>query len=196
MDYPTYVMVNNHRYDINTDFRVALKCNEIATDETIGNFERALAVLYTLFGEKALRNIDDQEKLLELSKKYLSCNKEVEIDTRGKPDMDFVEDYDYIEASFMSDYHIDLSKEKMHWWKFSKLINGLSNSENGNCCVLNRVRNIRNYDLTQIKDVKERERVRKAQEQVALKKYDKRYNLTQEQEESIRRLDEIINKKR
>jgi len=31
---------------------------------------------------------------------------------------------------------------------------------------------------------------------LALKKYDKRYNLTQEQEESMRRLDEIINKKR
>lgn len=197
MDYPTYVIVNNHRYDINTDFRVALKCNEIATDETIGNYERALAVLYTLFGEEALKNTNDQEKLLELSKKYLSCNKEEEvIDTRETPDMDFIEDYDYIEASFMSDYHIDLSKEKMHWWKFYKLINGLSNSETGNCCILNRIRNIRNYDLTTIHDPKEREKVRKAQEQVALKKYDKRYNLTQEQEESIRRLDEIINKKR
>ena len=110
--------------------------------------------------------------------------------------MDLIEDYDYIEASVMSDYHIDLSKEKMHWWKFYKLINGLSNSETGNCCILNRIRNIRNYDLTTIHDPKEREKVRKAQEQVALKKYDKRYNLTQEQEESIRRLDEIINKKR
>ena len=70
--------------------------------------------------------------------------------------MDYIEDYDYIEASFMSDYHIDLSNVKMHWWKFNKLINGLSNSELGNCCILNRIRNLRNYDTSKIEDAKER----------------------------------------
>jgi len=197
MNYPTYVIVNNHRYDINIDFRVALEVNQIAQDETIGDFERMLAVLYKLFGAPAIENVADQQKLLEMAKKYLSCNKNNDdIDINIKPDMDYFEDYDLIEASFMSDYHIDLSKEKMHWWKFYKLLNGLSNSETGNCCVLNRVRNIRNIDLRTIQDAKEREKIRKAQEQLALKKYDKRYNLTQEQEESMRRLDEIINKKR
>lgn len=198
MDYPTYVIVNNHRYDIDTDFRIAIECNQIAQDETIGDFERMLAVLYKLFGEKAIKCTGDYQMLLELAKKYLSCGKEIEEITASNdpPDMDYVEDYDYIEASFMSDYHIDLAKEKMHWWKFFKLLNGLSNSDMGNCCILNRIRNIRNMDLRDIQDTKERERARKLKEQVALKKYDKKYNLTQEQEESMRKLDEIINKKR
>ena len=73
--------------------------------------------------------------------------------------MDFVEDYDYITASFMSDFHIDLDNEQMHWWKFCKLINGLSNSDMGNCCVLNRIRNLRNYDVKSIKDPKERQKI-------------------------------------
>lgn len=195
MDYPTYVIVNNHRYDIDTNFKTAIECNQIAQDETIGDFERMLAVLYKLFGEKAIKCTDDYEKLLKMAIKYLSCNKEIE-DTNKEPDMDYIEDYDYIEASFMSDFHIDLSTENMHWWKFYKLLNGLSNSEMGNCCVLNRVRNLRNIDLRTIQDSKEREKIRVLQKEVALKKYDKRYNLTQEQEESIKRLDEIINKKR
>ena len=57
--------------------------------------------------------------------------------------MDFIEDMPYIEASFMSDYKIDLTTCQMHWWKFFKLLEGLSNSEMGNCCILNRIRNIK-----------------------------------------------------
>lgn len=166
---PTKVVIDEIEYPINTDFRVALKCNRIATDLSIGDYERALAIVYTLFGSKGLRNDFHHQKLIELAQKYLSCGKEVKNTENEKPDMDYEQDFDYIVASFMSDYHIDLENTKMHWWTFSNLINGLSNSEMGNCCILNRIRNLRNYDLKEIKDVKERERIKKAQEQVALK---------------------------
>ena len=36
----------------------------------------------------------------------------------------------------------DLENKEMHWWKFMDLMNGLSNSELGNCCVLNNIRNL------------------------------------------------------
>ncbi len=130
MKYPEYVKVNDRMYKINTDFRVAIKCNEVATDETIGDLERALAVVYLLF-EGGLDNPDDFGELLRLARKYLFCGKEP-TDNVEEPDMDYVEDMDYIEASFMSDYRIDLSNETMHWWKFNNLMNGLSNSEMGN----------------------------------------------------------------
>ena len=92
----------------------------------------------------------------------------------------------------MSDYHMDLDNTEMHWWRFMDLMNGLSNSEFGNCCVLNRVRNLRNYDISEIQDNKERQKMAKAKESVALKKYKKENNLTKEQEESMRRLNEIL----
>lgn len=190
-NYPEYAEVNGHRYKINTDFRYAIKCNEIAEDNTIGDYERVLAIIYTLFGEEGINTPEDYEKLLKVAKKYLSCGKELE-EVQGQPDMDFIEDYDYIETSFQSDYGIRLDQEKMHWWKFFNLLNGLSNSEMGNCCILNRVRNLRSYDMKDIKDPKEREKILKAKESVALKKYKKENHLTKEQEESMERLNKIL----
>ena len=192
MKYPEYVRVNGRLYKIRTDFRIALRCNEIANDNNIGDYERALGIICTLY-ENGLDNSEDYTKLLELATKYLSCGKELESNSeRTEPDMDYSEDMDYIEASFMSDYHIDLANIEMHWWKFNNLINGLSNSEMGNCCVLNRIRNLRTYDTKGIKDPKERAKIEKAKQQVALKRYKKENNLTKEQEESMKRLDEIL----
>lgn len=171
--YPEYVEVKGKQYKINTDFRVAIECNRIAEDSTIGDLERSLAIIYTLYGDEGINTPEHYEKLLELAKIYLLCDKEYNVETNEKPDMDFIEDYSYITTSFMSDYHIDLDNATMHWWKFMDLMNGLSNSELGNCCVLNRIRNLRNFDLKDIKDAKEKDKIRKAQKQVALKKYQK-----------------------
>jgi len=190
VDYPEYVRVEGKLYKINTDFRNAIKCDSIARDNSIGDYERVLGIIYTLFGDEGIDSPEHYEKLLELAKKYLSCGKELE-DSKEDPDMDYSEDMDYIEASFMSDYHIDLSNTKMHWWKFNNLINGLSNSEMGNCCVLNRVRNLRNYDIKDIKDPKEREKIIKAKESVALK--NSRNKATKEQEESAIELIKMLN---
>lgn len=195
MDYPEYVKINNKVYKINTDFRIAIKCNEIAESDKIKDFERAMAIIYLLFGSEALndaeKDVNLYNKFLKSALKFLGCGKEIE-NNDEKPDMDFIEDYSYIKTSFRSDFNINLENEKMHWWEFSDLINGLSNSELGNCCVLNRVRNLRNIKLNEIKNLKERERIQKAQEKVALKKYKKEYNLTEEQEKSMEELNKII----
>lgn len=190
MDYPKFVRIGDKKYSINTDFRVAIECNEIALDKDIGDYERALAVIFKLYGEKGLNDFENHEKLLELAQKFLSINKNSDNNDNDEPDMDFVQDMDYIKASFMSDYNINLDDREMHWWEFFNLINGLSSSEIGNCCVLNRVRNLRTYDVSQIKDKKEREKIVKAKKQVALKTNEKENNLTKEQEESMRRFNE------
>lgn len=185
MDYPKYVKIGEKKYKINTDFRVAIECQEIALDNSIGDFERALAIIYKLFGDDGLDDSNNYEKLLELAQKYLSCGKEIDSKTNEEPDMDFVQDMDYIEASFMSDYNIDLQNTEMHWWKFYNLINGLSNSEMGNCCVLNRIRNLRTFDTKDIKDQKELAKINEAKKQVALKKREVKKELTYEQKRNI-----------
>lgn len=190
MKCPQYVKIDDKKYKINTDFRVAIKCNEIAQDSSISDYERALAIIYKLYGKEGLDDYNNYEKLLELGIKYLSCNQEVE--KVDEPDMDYVEDMDYIEASFMSDYGIDLTTTQMDWWKFNNLINGLSNSELGNCCILNRIRNLRTYDTKEIQDAKERQKIEKAKKQVALKKYKKEIKLTKQQEESMEKLNKIL----
>lgn len=180
------IQIEDTIYTADTSFRTAIECNRIAEDETIGDFERVLGIICTVFGASALDNPNHYEKLLKWVKKWLSCGKEIK-DTHEKPDMDYIEDMEYIEASFMSDYGIDLENTEMDWEKFNKLMNGLSNSEMGNCCVLNRVRNLRNYDVSQIHDAKEKDRIIKAKEQVALKKPIKEVDieLTEEQQKSV-----------
>ena len=185
MNYPEYVRIGEKKYKINTDFRIAIECQEIATDENIGDLERALAIIYKLFGDEGMADSKNYERLLDLGRRYLSCGKEIETSNNEEPDMDFIQDMDYVEASFMSDYNIDLTQSEMHWWKFYKLMNGLSNSEMGNCCVLNRVRNLRTFDTKDIKDPKELAKINEAKKQVALKKKVVHKELTNEQKKNI-----------
>lgn len=186
------IQIEDTIYEANTDFRIAIECNRIATDETIGDFERALGVIYTIFDDKGLDNPTHYEKLLKWAKKWLSCGKEI-IDTHEDPDMDYIEDKALIRSSFIYDYKYNpYDMEYLSWEDFYNDLNNLSNSEFGSCCVLNRVRNLRNFDVSQIKDNKERQRVAKAKEYYALKKYKRENHLTKEQEESMARLNEIL----
>ena len=190
MNYPEYVRIGNEEYKINTDFRVAIECDRISRDEEIGDYERALAIIYTLFGDKGLEHQEHYEKLLNYAMKYLSCGKE--IDTKKKqeePDMDFILDMPYIEASFMSDYNIDLEGRQMHWYKFYNLINGLSSSELGNSCILNTIRAGRRYDPREIKDDKKRKEFIEWQKSIALPKKDKH---TKEQKEMANKVYELF----
>ena len=192
MNYPKYVIIGDEKYEINTDFRIAIECNEIAEDSTIGDYERALAIIYKLFGDKALENKKNYKQLMKYALKYLQCGKEqAKRKNKKKPDMDLIEDMDYIEASFQSDYNITLENAQMHFWKFMKLLEGLSNSELGNCCILNRVRNFRNLDPKKIKNSKERNEVIEIQKEIALKKYQEKPGPTQEQKEKA---DELYKK--
>ena len=165
MIYPKFIEVNGNQYIINTDFRIALDCDRIAKDNTINDYERSLAIIYKLFGDKGLNNPNDYEGLLDGAVKYLKCGFEEVSDNSNDENMDFEEDMWRIMASFQSDYNIDLENEKMHFWKFMRLMNGLTED-----CVLNRTRYVRDFDLKDVKDPKEKEKWLKQKELVALKK--------------------------
>lgn len=185
MNYPEYVRIEGKLYKINSDFRVAIECQEIATNINISDYERSLAIIYKLFGDEGINTPKHYEKLLELGIKYLSCGKEI-IDTNEEPDMDFSQDIDLIRISFMAEYNgLDIKNISMHWWEFYNRINGLSNSEMGNCCLLNKVRNIRSFDEKDINDPKQLQQIRNAKKQVALKKKEIKNELTNEQQKNI-----------
>lgn len=181
MNNPEYVKIGNKKYKINTSYKIAIECNEIAQDTNIDDNERALAIIFKLFGDDGIDCPNDWDMLLKLGLKYLSCDNNID-NKNDDVNMDYIQDMNYIEASFMSDYGIDLSKDDMNWYKFNNLINGLSNSDMGNCCVLNRIRNLRDLDLSTIKDSKERQKLAKVQKQIALKK--KQRKITQQELDS------------
>lgn len=189
MNNPEFAKVNNKKYKINTDFRVAIRCNEISLDKSINSYEKTLAIIYLLYGEEGLNDSDNYEQLLNVAYKYLNCGAEKtdNDEEREEPDMDFVQDQKLIESSFKYDYGYNpYQLDYLHWWDFYNDVCNLSSSEFGTCCVLSRVRTLRTYDTSQIKDIDTREKMEKAKEQVALKKViDKR---TDEQ----RKLDELF----
>lgn len=190
MNNPEFAKVNNKKYKINTDFRVAIKCNEISLDKSINSYEKTLAIIYLLYGEEGLNDSDNYEQLLNLAYKYLNCGVEkADNEEPEEPDMDFVQDQKLIESSFKYDYGYNPYQLKyLHWWDFYNDVCNLSNSEFGTCCVLSRVRTLRTYDTSQIKDIDTREKIEKAKERVKLNK--QKDTRTKEQI----RLDELFEK--
>lgn len=161
MSYPEYANIDGTRYKINTDFKVALRCFKIINDVDIQGEERTLAIIYILFG--FVPEFDLLQKFLDKAVLFLQCGKTSQEQNSHKRDMDFEYDSAYIGASFMSDYHIDINSVDMHWWQFCDLISGLTEH-----CVLSRVREIRNYDLSDIKDEKTRSKILQAKEELSI----------------------------
>ena len=190
MNNPQYVKVDDKLYKINTDFRIALECNNIAEDKTIGEYERALAIIYKLFGEDGL-DCENQNKLLELAMKYLllgNDKKELKNENKEKYELDFNKCIGLIKASFKFDYKYDpYELEYLHWYDFYNDLESLSTSEFGNCCILNRITSILNQEPKEIKDNKQRQRLIEAQKLLS-QKYCKQeeVKMTKEQEESAK----------
>lgn len=181
-NYPEYAEIDDKKYKINTDYRVAIRCNDISKKQDISIQEKGMAIIYLLFGEEALNDLSHYSQLLDKANYYLKCGiVDIENQSNEEPDMDLIQDFPYIEASFMSDYGMSIKDKSMHWWEFYYLLCGLSQSTFGNSCVLNRIRDLRNLDLNKIDDPKEREKLKKAKEQFALKKREKEKNYTQEE---------------
>ena len=190
MNNPQYVKVDNKLYKINTDFRIALECNKIAEDTSIGNLERAMAIIYKLFGEAGL-DCENQNKLLELGMKYLLLGREqnsLKNEPRDKYELDFNKCIGLIKASFKFDYKYDpYELEYLHWYDFYNDLESLSTSEFGNCCILNRIVSILEQEPREIKDKKTREKLVKSQ-QLLKEKYCKKEEkkITKQQEESAK----------
>ena len=190
MNNPEYVKVDDKLYKINTDFRVALECDSIARDETIGDYERALAIIYKLFGEDGL-NCENAQKLIELGMKYISFNEDLKClksHPHDKYQLDFNKCEGLIRSSFKFDYNYDpYELEYLHWYDFYNDLVNLSTSEFGNCCILNRVNSILETDVSTIKDSKQRKKVAEAKEELR-RKYciEEKIEMTKEQEESAK----------
>lgn len=181
MTYPESAEVCGRVYPLNTDFKDALRCFEIINDTEISDFERAYAIVYVLFG--FIPEDEEMADFVDMATKFLQCGQTKEEQNAKSSNMDFEYDARYINASFMSDYHIDLSRTDLHWWQYIELISGLTEH-----CVLSRVRYIRDYDLTTIKDAKERAKMADAKRAVALPE-----RMTREEREDMEWFDSLFN---
>lgn len=189
IEYPEFAEIDGKLYKINTDYKYALICFKIIDDPLISDIERAIAVVSVLFGrEDKDGNVigipDNLDVALQKASFFLSCGKETNNIKDVKKDMDFDYDKEFIYASFISDYKIDLEIENMHFWKFCSLISGLTEDS-----ILNRVRDLRNTNLSDYKDSKTRSKLQEAMERVALPS---EYDYDKEDMEAINEFNKIL----
>lgn len=117
---------------VNPAFDTVLEIQRLYKEEDLTDFEKieqALKMLVKNRWNLRLFSPGEKVKLMEeISKRYIETKKRPQIRKSALPVLDFEEDGDYIYASFMQDYRIDLIDQqgRLPWKKFIYLFNGLS----------------------------------------------------------------------
>lgn len=160
--YPTQMEANGHIYDINTDYRIALACFKAINDTEINDIERFYAIETMLLGNNVLE--EDEQILHDKIAKYLRCGKDENVSEEER-DFDYLQDEEATRTSIRQSYHINLNEiSYMHWYEYNELISGLTSES-----LLNKIRNLRSYDLSEVTDEKRKQKIIEAQQRVALK---------------------------
>lgn len=181
MNYPTKMEANGHIYKINTDFRIGLACIKAINDCEITDIERFYAIETLLLGKDVFPQ--DELILKEKIELYLKCGKNENVD-KTEIDFDYIQDEEITKNSIRQCYNnLDIYKlEHLHWYEYNELISGLTPES-----VLNRIRDLRNIDVSEINDEKRKNKIIEMQKKVALKEY----HMKTEQDKKI---DEFWNK--
>lgn len=117
---------------VNPSFDVVLEIQKMYREEKLTDLEKVQCALNMLVLNRwnlKLFSPDEQTELLdEICRKFISTKKRPQLRPAPVPILDFEEDGDYIYASFMQEYGIDLLdvQGKLPWRKFLYLFNGLS----------------------------------------------------------------------
>lgn len=177
------VEINGKTYELDMSFNNILILFDLLQDKTIDDVTKVKKGLFLLIDDE-LEEYDIEERakiFVEIFKNAVGESKKkqlVDLDGNPMPELseddkkafDLAQDAEYIYASFMHTYQIDLfeMQGKLHWKKFKALLNGLSEDS-----IFSRVVGIRTAELPSGKGMqKERERLRKLKQKFALEEDD------------------------
>lgn len=159
---PNTVNVCGKDVPVNSDFRVGVSI-EMEMLQVHPDIPGLLRLFY-------LEDIpeDIEEAARQMVKFYAHYDEDTsddksQVKTSNKRLYDFVQDADALTASFRSAYGIDLETDKVHWWKFKRLMFGLPVESS----FMQRVQ-IRSADLSKV-DKSQRKHYRKLKAAYALK---------------------------
>lgn len=136
---PTFVILQGKEYKINVDFRTMIlfenKLQDKRADKNM-KIEYGLRLFYPAF-----LDIRNYQLFLQMPKLYEeACNKLIWFYQCGREDYHKVKgngkgknrqiysyefDDEYIYGAFYEQYGIDLTYDKLHWWKFKALLKAL-----------------------------------------------------------------------
>ncbi|MBQ8540577.1 MAG: hypothetical protein IJ435_03775 [Clostridia bacterium] len=153
---PESFVIDGSTYPINTDFLTWVEIGELMgkekTSENIGK------MLLLCFPEKKMPPL--AKTIEEILKFYRREKNAAENKTKEKkPVFDLVYDFGLVSAAFFSQYKINLRKDKLHWWLFWELFEGLKSEEK-----IIKVIGYRAADVSKIKNKEEKKHIKKMQE--------------------------------
>jgi hypothetical protein len=126
---PKKVEIEGEEIEINTDYRNVLLYFRALRDEELEDREK-LEIAARLFFKRTPRNVE--EAMRYINDEYIVCSSKRKkrvltnsFSASQKVVFDFEQDGGLIYVSFMQEYGIDLRKEKMHWYAFKALFDGL-----------------------------------------------------------------------
>ena len=167
--FPRSIEIGGKNYAINTDYRIMAdletKISRIDTSDKKAFMNILTETVSVLFKEKPTEGT--QEEILDGVMWYYRCGKEPSGSVsggNGKRCYDYDEDSDYIFAAFRQVYGDDLVSSDMHWWEFRAKFMALTQET--------KFVNIMQYrctNISRIKNKEERARIKKLQDQFALK---------------------------
>ena len=142
----TKVEIDGKAFDINTDFLVWIEIENTFFDESKSEERRLAEVLVLAYPVLPDNPVEAVRKVLWFYSggRYSDCSDEK---TKVIPLYNLEKDFEYVWTSFQSEYGIDISETRLHWWKFMALLGGL-----GENCSFSRIIGYRSLDVSSIKD--------------------------------------------
>lgn len=119
---PDFLMIDGNRYDIDTDFRAWIGFQSIMTKNN-SNDEKAADLLNFIME----MGLPFSESTLDAVLWFFKAGEDKKTpETAKNPSYDFDIDSAMIFSAFLTQYNVDLTVEKIHWWKFKAMFSSLS----------------------------------------------------------------------
>lgn len=141
---PYFVILKGKKYKINVDFRNMISFENKVQDKSVSESEKieyGLRHFYPAFfyAENYIKLLQDKRLYKEACKKliwFYKCGREnyhkISRNDKEKKDLIYSYKYDdeYIWSAFHELHNIDLTTDKIHWWKFKAILKSIpSNTE-------------------------------------------------------------------
>ena len=163
------VEINGKTFNLDMRFHNVLYSLSMLSDKNLKEYEKPFKFLMNIFKDFTIDDfqlITEQDLFIVIEHilNYLIEDREQQTD--DKKVFDLVQDWKYIDASFLSEYGIDLYKDKIHWFLFINRLNCLSKNNK-----LKEVIEIRTMDIPKPDKYnrKQIEAIKKAKSVYALK---------------------------
>lgn len=128
---PFSVWIGDQEVPINTDYRTGILFEQLISNAGLSDEEKISEAVELYYGDGIVPFLQSAADAMEAVNRliwFYRCGREMsegeaESGGSGTKDPPFSYEYDaeYIYAAFMEAYRIDLTKDRLHWWKFRAL---------------------------------------------------------------------------